>query len=356
MPKSAFVIPNYNGKKILEKCLASIKEQILAPDVVLVVDNASHDGSCEMIKRKFPEVQVIKLKTNTGFAKASNLGFEQALAQGCEYICPLNNDIVLDKNYLKELVTMAESYQKREKKLGIIGAKLYFMDDPEIINTVGTLIYKDGSGMERGFKEKDIFKQQEEIFGSCGAAALYTQEMLTAIAFESKKGEREYFDNSFFAYYEDLDLNYRARLLGFHNYFNPQAFGYHKHSATGKSFSAFKSYQVHRNQYFVIIKNFPLPFLIKGLLFMPIRYIMLVISLVIRKGPAAKLQENLAKDSDRKSMAVIVFRAWWEVVKNLPQLLRKRRVIQKNKKVSNQEFKDWLRRYKADLGKMIYRA
>jgi GT2 family glycosyltransferase len=368
MPSVAIVIPNWNGKKILKKCLDSLRTQTFKDFEVYLIDNGSSDGSAKMVVRDYPEINLIKLKENTGFAKANNIGIRQAFQDDIQkdtqekklkYICPLNNDIELNSRYLEKLVMAAEKYRQENKKMGILAAKLLFKYEPKLINTVGTLIQIDGSGMERGFREKDEgqYDDEEEIFGSCGAAALYSTEMLQEIAYQNEKGEACYFDEDFFAYYEDLDLNYRSRLLGYRAYYVPRAFGFHVHSATGKSYSPFKSFHVHRNQYYVLLKNFPFLYLIRGLLFMPFRYIMLGVSIFLKRGPAAKLKAGISKTKRRnkeKGILKITLASWWDILKNMRKLLKKRKDIQKNRQVSNKEFGSWLRKYKADFRKMIF--
>jgi hypothetical protein len=369
-PKVAVIIANYNGKKYLKSCFKTLREQTYKNLKVIIVDNGSEDGSKELIKEKFSQFDLIELDENTGFAKANNIGMRRAFEKfpDCEYICPLNNDIELDKDYFYNLVKSAQKIKSefketrrknrkldlkgKIKKLGILAAKLYFKSKPKHINTAGTLIQRDGSGMERGFLEKNSkkYKKKKSVFGSCGAAALYTKEMLEDISFLNQEGEKCYFDDDFFAYYEDLDLNYRSRLMGYEAYFIPQPFGYHYHSATGKSFSPFKSFHVHRNQFYVLIKNFPLPFLLLGFGMIPVRYFLLLLNALFGKGPSAKLKKN----SNSMEIVKIIFKSWLDLFKNLPDLLKKRREIQKKRKVSLKEFNSWFKKYKASLLKMIF--
>ncbi|MBD3238776.1 MAG: glycosyltransferase [Candidatus Moranbacteria bacterium] len=355
MPQVAIVIPNLNQEKLLRNCLQSLNQQIFTDFVIYVVDNGSIDNSVQMIKTEFPQVNVIELETNTGFAYASNQGIIQAVKDyqnhGLQFICPLNNDIELDPNYLKIMAEAAHFFLAQEIKFGVLASKLLFKHDENLINTVGTLIQRDGSGMEKGFMEKDQgqYDQIRSTFGSCAAAALYNLEMLEQIKFTSSQGIN-YFDNDFFAYYEDLDLNYRSRLLGYRAYFIPKAFGYHVHSATGRSFSAFKSFHVHRNQYFVLIKNFPWPFLILGLCLQPFRYFLLLISAFIGRGPSAELKKNTRGFEIFK----IVFKSWYQVLKELPDLLKKRKQILKSRKVTWRQFNSWFKKYKASYKKMIF--
>jgi GT2 family glycosyltransferase len=349
----ALVIPNYNGKKRLKACLVSVYSQNFPNLKVIVVDNGSTDGSAKMIKRFFPQTQVISLPKNLGFAGGMNVGIRVALKEkSVKYVCSLNNDIVLAPGYFSALTQAAANYSQKNIHWGLLGAKLLFQSDSQIINTVGTLIGRDGSGMEKGFKEEDQgqYNKTVEIFGACGAAVLYKREMLQKTAYQNKEGDDCYFDEDFFAYYEDLDLNYRSRLLGFSAFYVPQAVGYHAHSATGKSFSPFKSFHVYRNQIFVLLKDFPLPFLFLGFLILPFRYIMLLVSVLLGKGPSFEL----SKKSGGPKTAWIAVSAWGSVLKHLPRMLKKRWQIQKNRKISNQEFNGFFKKYRADFKKMIF--
>ena len=353
--ETAVIIANLNGKKILRNCLDTLRAQTYRGFKIYVVDNGSVDGSARMIQREYQEVMLIKGKENAGFARANNIGIRQAFAENGEilrFVCPLNNDIELDQDYLQRLVEAAKKYQAADVPLGILAAKLLFAGERRVINTVGTVVAFDGSGMERGFKEKDEkqYREPEEIFGSCAAACLYTRKMLEAVSYENKAGEACYFDDDFFAYYEDLDLNYRSRLSGFKSFYVPGAVGYHLHSATGKSYSPFKSFHVHRNQYYVLIKNFPFPYLLQGLFFMPIRYFLLLLSVLIDKGPSAGLRRN----TEEKGVIAIVLSGWWDIITSLPSLMRKRWDIQKKRAISRREFGSLLRDYKASIRKMIF--
>lgn len=354
MSKIAVVIPNWDGEKIISKCLESLKKQTLKNFKVVIVDNGSKDNSVEIIK-KYKFVDLIELKKNTGFARGSNIGIRKALEdEKVKFICPMNNDMELDKNYLKNFIKTFEKLKKKNKKVGILAAKLLFKFEKNLINTVGTLIYRDGSGMERGYKEKDKgqYEKIEEIFGGCGAAVLYTRKMLKDIEYKNKEGKNSYFDEDFFAYYEDLDLNYRSRLMGYKAYYTHLSFAFHIHSATGVSFSEFKSFHVHRNQYYVLIKNFPFPFLMLSLFLFFFRYCLMIISVIIKKGPSSKLKKNVKKGG----LVKIVFASWKEVVKNLPLLLKKRKLILKKRKITLLEFNSWFKKYKADLFKMVFKT
>ncbi|MFA4817323.1 MAG: glycosyltransferase family 2 protein [Parcubacteria group bacterium] len=345
MKETAVIIANWNGKEYLENCLSALRNQTYKDFKTMLVDNGSSDESVFFVEKNYPEVELIKLDKNTGFAYANNLGIQKALAdESIRYLITLNNDTRADENYLEKLVECA----KNHPEAGSIQSKVLNFFEKSIIDSTGILIYPDMSAINRGQKEKDErqFEKEEEIFGASASAALYAREMLEKV----KLPGENYFDSDYFAYYEDVDLAWRLRLAGFSSFYCPKAVVYHVHSATGKNYSPFKSFHIHRNQYYNILKDLPFCFMLKALAFMPIRYCMLLASVLRRKGPAAKLTKNTKEEG----IVRIVLRSWKQIIKNLPMLMRKRKFIQKNKAVKNSEIKKWLELYQADFKKMIF--
>lgn len=345
MKDTAVIIVNWNGKKHLGECLASLRNQNYGNFKIILVDNGSEDGSVSWVEENFPEIEIIQLNKNMGFAYPNNLGINKAIEdKNVKYAITLNNDTRVDERYVEELVECA----KKHPEAGSIQPKVINFFNKNIIDSVGVLIYLDASAINRGQKERDggQYEKAEEIFGASASAALYVREALEKV----KLPEDNYFDADYFAYYEDVDLAWRLRLAGYKSFYAPQAKVYHVHSATGKSYSSFKSFHIHRNHYYNIIKNLPLGFMLKALAFMPIRYILLISSILRKKGPSAKLSENAKK----KGIAKIVFRSWRQIVSNMPILIKKRKFIQKNKTVKNSDIKKWLSLYKADWKKIIY--
>lgn len=343
--ETVVVIANWNGKEFLKECLNSLKLQTYHNFKTIIIDNGSTDGSFSFLKENYYEAEIIKLEKNTGFAHANNLAIRKAFEdKETKYIITLNNDTKTDPGYLKNLISCA----KRHPEAGSFQPKVINFYDKNIIDSVGVLIYLDASAINRGQKEIDNgqYDDEEEIFGASASAALYTREALERI----KLPGGDYFDSDYFAYYEDVDLAWRLRLDGFSSYYCPDAKVYHVHSATGKNYSPFKSFHIHRNQYYNIIKNLPFCFMLRALAFMPVRYSFQVYSILRKKGPAAKLSENAGKGGFIKLMS----KSWWQVLQNLPILLKKRRFIQQNKKIKNSEAKVWLKKYKADFNKMIF--
>ena len=341
------IIVNWNGKHLLKNCLDSISKQTYKKFNVILVDNGSNDGSVEFIEKNFSEIKIIKLKENTGFAYANNLGIKEAFKnRNIKYIITLNNDTKADKDYVKNLVQEV----KKDKRIGSLQPKVVNFFEKDRIDSVGMLIYKDCSAMNKGQKEIDEgqYDKKEEIFGSSASAALYTRKALE----DTRLKDGEFFDNDYFAYYEDVDLAWRLRLAGFKSFYIPSSKILHVHSATGKNYSPFKAFHIHRNQYYNIIKNLPNVLLAKALFFMPYKYSLLILSVFKNKGPSSNLSKNT---NFKNNIFFIVLKSWKEVFLNLFNLLKKRHRIQKNKKVSNEEIKKWFEKYGANLEDMIYK-
>jgi GT2 family glycosyltransferase len=348
-PKVVIITLNWNGQKYLSGCLESLLKIDYQNFKIIVVENGSNDGSKEYLQNNFKDkIKIIDLPKNTGFAKGNNLGIQEAFKDpSVKYIATINNDAKVDTNWLKKMLEIIE----KDKKIGMIAPKINFFYEPDLIDSAGIIIGADGGGMNRGFKEKDVgqYEKTEEVFGACAGAALYSREMLEAI----NLNDENYFDNDHFAYYEDLDLAWRGRLAGYKCIYTPKARVWHVHSATSISYSPFKAFHVQRNRLYTIIKNYPLGLMFKAFFILtPLRYIHLVNSVRIKKGPSAKLKEK----TRGTEMIKIVIKAWWDFLVNIPNMLKKRKIVQKNiKKVDNIEIKSWFKKFPASLNVMIYK-
>ena len=197
------VIPNWNGIDLVRECLHSLERQTLNLTAI-VVDNGSTDGSNDLVRDEFPEVQLLENPNNAGFAGGVNRGIRTALAQGAKYIALLNNDAVADEHWLEELVAVAEA----DERVGVVAAKIVTMDG-ERIDSTGDFYSVWGFAFPRGRGEVDFgqYDSQEmgDIFSGSGGASLYRARMLQEIGL---------FDERFFAYLEDVDIGFRARLAG----------------------------------------------------------------------------------------------------------------------------------------------
>lgn len=253
------VIPNYKGIKFIEECLASLYDQVEGtPEYeVLVVDNASEDGSVELIREKFPQTRLVCLDSNTGFCHAVNVGIQNSESP---FVLLLNNDTKVYPDFIKNL------YQtiNRSKKIFSVSAAMLAWDKPELMDDAGDVYAILGWALARGKgKPYAAYQKRVRIFSACGGAALYRRSVLDEIGL---------FDENHFAYLEDLDLGWRARIHGYVNVYEPLARVIHYGSAsTGSRYNEWKTRRAAANSVYVISKNEPilqklinLPFLLAG--------------------------------------------------------------------------------------------
>lgn len=261
MNQITIIIPNYNGIKFIKGCLDSLLcQEPGTPDFrILVVDNGSEDGSPELIRREFPQIPVIALPSNTGFCHAVNVGIE---ASDTPYVILLNNDTKAMPSFVRNL------YRAIEKRPGAfsVSAKMLMWDRPELIDDAGDQYCVLGWAYARGKgKPAKAYESPAEVFSACGGAVIYRRRILNEIGL---------FDEAHFAYLEDLDIGYRARLYGYKNYYEPSAEVIHYGSASsGSRYNRWKTTHASANSVYVIAKNMPLlqqiwnmPFLIPGFL------------------------------------------------------------------------------------------
>ncbi len=357
--KIAVIIANWNGRKFLTDCLSSISNQTYGNYRTIFVDNGSEDDSVLFVRNNFSKIEIIALKKNTGFAVANNVGIRRAFEDAeVNYIVPLNNDTRTDENFLAELVETHLEYSRTPgERVGAIAPKILKLHGAGKIDSTGILVYKDGNAIDRGADENDCGKYNDsvEVFGPCACACLYSREALENVGFEKLQNidtdpkNTQYFDEDYFSYHEDVDLAWRLRLRSWKTIYEPKAVVWHIGSGTGVSSSPFKAFYLHRNQYFNLIKNFPFPFLLRGLLSLPRMYWQLTMSASNGSGASAKLKDK----SGWLGMAKIVFASWYDVLINLPSLWNKRRLIQRNRTINCNEFDELLMRFQADINKIV---
>ena len=244
-PLVSVIVVNFNGRHYLADCLASLQQQRLPREQfeVIVVDNNSADGSVAWIADNHPSVKLLALEVNAGFARGNNLALRQATGK---YIAFLNNDAVAEPAWLQAAAwTLQES-----PELGGVASKIQFRHDPRILNSTGLVLYSDGRGGDRGFREEDHgqFDEADEVFGPCGAAMVVRRELLDDLGG---------FDERLFLYYEDLDLAWRARLRGWNFHYCPKALVQHVHCASSREWSPTFCFYVERNRALVNCKNAP---------------------------------------------------------------------------------------------------
>jgi GT2 family glycosyltransferase len=246
----SIVIPNYNGLEHLKTCFDSLKKQSYLDFRVILVDNGSTDESASFTEKELHDAVVIKLGYNSGFAKAVNEGIKFSIDKvNAEYILLLNNDIELNPDFLQ---TVVDTF-KTNPDASILAVKMLNYFNRDIIDDCGDFIKANGgSPLARGHGEKDTgqYNKTEYIFGACAGAAFYKQEIFKDIG---------YFDETFFAYYEDIDFSFRAQLLGYKCLYQPKAVCYHKRGGTSSvATHGFQTEMCERNLILMRVKNYPL--------------------------------------------------------------------------------------------------
>lgn len=237
------VIANWNGGQLLPDCLAALAAQTFRDFEVIVVDNGSIDGSVAWLSAHAPEVRVICNATNRGFAAANNQGI---IASHAPLVVTLNNDAVPEPAWLHTLVEAAD----RLEWAGMFASQISLRGSGGRLDSTGIEIDRAGMAWNRSWKKPgpDHATEPIEVFGPSAAAALYRRTMLDQIGL---------FDEDLFAYYEDVDLAWRAQWVGWRCAYVPQAVVEHAHSATSGQRSPFKSFYLGRNKWHVIARNYP---------------------------------------------------------------------------------------------------
>lgn len=244
MNEVTVVIPNYNGIGYLKACLDTLKEQSCQSFQVLLVDNGSADGSAAFVREAYPWVEILALDANYGFCKAVNLGIEAAKTP---FVFLLNNDTETDKDCIKELLDV----MRQNPRCFSCQARMVKLHEPDKMDDGGDYYCALGWAFALG-KDKpcEQYLQARSIFASCGGAAMYRRSVFAQIGM---------FDEAHFAYLEDMDIGYRARIYGYENRYAPRAVVRHVGSGTsGSRYNAFKVSHSSRNNVYMIYKNMPL--------------------------------------------------------------------------------------------------
>ncbi|MCI5116375.1 MAG: glycosyltransferase family 2 protein [Candidatus Electrothrix sp. LOE1_4_5] len=237
------VLPNWNGLRFLPACLASIKQQRVALQVT-VVDNGSTDGSLEYLEKNHPQVRVIALPENRGFSAAVNQGI---LSSTVPFVFLLNNDTELAPNCLHHLLAAAEE----QERFVFFSPKMLNFYERTILDGAGDGYLRGGAGYRLGTMEQDgpAYNVPGPIFGACAGAVLYRRSLFDDIGL---------FDEDFFAYLEDVDLNLRINHSGRQGYYVPAAKVYHIGSASsGSKINPFTIRLSTCNSLYVLLKNYP---------------------------------------------------------------------------------------------------
>lgn len=336
-PLASVVVVNYNGLRFLEPNLSSLERQTGVNAEVILVDNASSDGSVDFVERRFPDVRIVRCETNTAWT-ANNLGIEAARGK---YVILMNNDTVAEPGLVAELVEAAE----RDETVGMCAPKILMLGGggPEaVFDSAGIGVFPDGMSRQRGRLEPDRgqYDRVEPVFVPSGCCALYRKEMLDEVG---------PIDEDFFAYCEDTDLGLRARLAGWQALYVPSAVVHHHYSGSfGKNIST-KAFLVERNHLWVAVKCFPAEMLAALPLFTAYRLAVQAYGVLAGRGMGAKA----ARDESRFELIRILVAAYASALRGLPRMLAKRRRVQRARRVPRSEVRRWFRDFRVSARDLV---
>ncbi len=305
-PRVTLAILNYNGRELLDVVLPSVLAlRGVEQARVIVIDDGSSDGSCRHVREHWPAVEVIEIGHNVGVAAALNRAVSES---DSELIALLNNDIELDPEWMVELTAALDEHPQAGSACG----KLLRFHDRSTIDAAGDLMLWSGAVVNRGhgLPDRGQFNAPQAVFASCAGAALYRRSAFERVGL---------FDESFFAYLEDIDWGIRAQLAGLTAWYEPRAVGYHMGGATTSRRKGYFGRLQRRNTLLMIAKDFPA----QGLL---------------RHGWKIILNQLLwLAASARDGMLGEQLRAWGEAIIALPGALRSRRRIQQGRRTGSRD-------------------
>lgn len=242
--RASVIVVNYNGGQALLCCIQSVLSSLEPGDELIVVDNASTDGSADQLAAAWPQLRLLRSPGNGGFAAGNNLGAIHAIG---DYLVFLNPDTVVTHGWLKALLVPLQG----DPAIGLTTAKVLLLDRPDTINTCGNAVHLSGLTLCRGMGElRTAYSRQEDVTAVSGAAFAMRRDL-----FERLGG----FDDTFFMYLEDTDLSWRARLAGWRCVFVPDSVVYHDYRLR---IGPRKVFYQERNRYRLLLKNYRWPTLL----------------------------------------------------------------------------------------------
>lgn len=212
----SIVLLNWNGKAFLRDCLLSIAAQTCQAYDVVILDDRSTDGSVEFLRQEFPEIRVIQNDRKIGYCGGANRGIQETTG---EFVLIMNPDVILAPDFLARV----QETMMAQPRVGIVTGKLLRFDR-QTIDSTGQCLRPNLTPLERGYNEPDTgqYEQPGPVFSACGAAVVYRRAMLDDIQLDGAV-----FDEAYFAYFEDLDVGWRAQIQGWQAYYTPAAVAYH---------------------------------------------------------------------------------------------------------------------------------
>ena len=245
-PLVSIIIVNWNGKHWLEGCLPTLSKLTYKHTELIIVDNASTDGSVEWVSKRYPKTKIIRNSENLGFSHANNLGYKKA---GGDYILFLNNDTKVAPNYISELLKPFLT----DKTIGGVQSKIFLMDEPSRLDSIGAFLTPTGFLFHNhlGGKDKPELDQEIDLYTAKGASMMFRRDVLKQIEVDGW-----IFDPEYFAYFEETDMCHRVWLAGYRIVYAYEAVIYHKMGATSvKLVSAWVQFNSYKNRINSYIKN-----------------------------------------------------------------------------------------------------
>jgi GT2 family glycosyltransferase len=298
----------YEDVKLTSRCLASLEAQSYAPLEIILVDNGSRNDLTAHMAVQFPGCTVLRNSRNLGFAGGYNRGIRQASGR---YVAILNNDAVADPEWIADMVRVAE----RDPGVGAVAAVVIDGHRPDVLDSFGLGIALDGMARQAGTgRRADEALPDMEVLAASGCACLFSAAALARVGL---------FDESFFAYCEDIDLALRLRWAGYAIRLAPSARVLHYHSMTAGRFSVRKVFLVERNHFWVALKNFPLPLLPLVPVTTLWRYALQVVAVLAHRGEMAEFSSQQGVGV----LAAAILHAHISCLAGLPRVLRQRRGV-----------------------------
>ena len=303
--KVAIAIVSYNSAGKLPDCLASLGKMNYPPELldVILVDNNSSDQCSALAQELYPAIRVIKNSANRGFAGANNQAYELAKSLGVKYLALLNDDTIVDENWLNELLAVMED----DPRVGAAQAKLLLYPETQLLNSYGNALTFLGFGYCNDYRRPDKSGPIIETAYPSGAAVALRLSALEEIGL---------FDEALFMYHEDVDLGWRLRLCGYKIIMNPRSIVYHKYSFAK---AAYKYYHMERNRQIVALKNYRWATL---LIFFP-AWLVMEVGIMLFALKNGWLKEKL--------------RGYGWILKNAGKIIAARRAIQGERVVSDRQ-------------------
>jgi GT2 family glycosyltransferase len=356
----AVVIVNFNGLGHVAECLSALRRQSSTDFFTLVLDNGSSDGSDSLVEREFPEAELVRSPVNLGFAAGNNKAIELCLArQGVEFVLTLNNDVVLEAGCIEALVATLDEHPGAWS----CQPKMYLFEErggTPVFNNAGITVWRDGSAFNRGINEPDAgqYDGATDIFGTCAGCSMYRASALRRTGL---------FDESFFAYLEDVDLAWRGRLLGYSSVLCARASCLHHHGAS-RTDPQRKISLLEANRVRVLVKNYAASDILLSPAFTAWRMYRLAMAAggsgepgALRSAcvppavaPASRLETYMGGLGPAEMLAAVL-RGWLVGLRSLPACLRRRSETRSRGAVFGAAARRIARRYSASLPEALSR-